>query len=206
MSNSAKWNQTLKICGITKIKSDIILLSDIRLSNKNLVSCAGDIEKFFLNNPYEKYKFFHNSSKNKRGVGILIKNSMDFEYLDRRASTDENILALHCKVNSTELLLVSIYGPNSADPGFFVNLSEYLNDFKEIPIICGGDWNATFCTNNVPENVDCLNMARPPNTGHSKKIHELCEVFSLADPYQHFYPDMRDFTYVPQYADAINKS
>jgi hypothetical protein len=47
MSNTAKWNQTLKICGISKLKSDIIFLSDIRISNKNLVSSADDIKKLF---------------------------------------------------------------------------------------------------------------------------------------------------------------
>jgi exonuclease III len=82
MSNSAKWNQTLKICGITKLKSDVIFLSDIRISNKNLISSADDIKNFFLNNPYEKYNFFFNSTKNKRGVGILIKNSLNCRILD----------------------------------------------------------------------------------------------------------------------------
>jgi hypothetical protein len=36
MSNSAKWNQSIKIYGIAKLRTDIIFLSDIRLSNKNV--------------------------------------------------------------------------------------------------------------------------------------------------------------------------
>jgi hypothetical protein len=63
MSNSAKWNQTLKICGITKLKSDIIFLSDIRISNKNLISNSDDLKRQFLNNPYEKYDFFSTRQK-----------------------------------------------------------------------------------------------------------------------------------------------
>jgi hypothetical protein len=66
MSNSAKWNQCIKIYGIAKLKSDIIFLSDVRISNKNLVSASDDISKMFLNNPYEKYNVYFNSSKNKR--------------------------------------------------------------------------------------------------------------------------------------------
>jgi hypothetical protein len=73
MSNSAKWNQTLKICGITKLKSEIILLSDTRISNKNMVSSEEDLKKHFLHNPYEKYNCSFNSTRNKRGVGILTK-------------------------------------------------------------------------------------------------------------------------------------
>jgi hypothetical protein len=125
MSNSAKWNQTLKICGITKLKSDIIFLSDIRLSNKNLVSCSNDVKRLFLNNPYEKYEFHYNSTKNKRGVGILIKSSLSLSITDEYRSQDENILALRATFRGTEVVLVSIYGPNSNDMAFFDNLTGY---------------------------------------------------------------------------------
>jgi hypothetical protein len=94
MSNAAKWNQTLKICGITKLKSAVIFLSDIRISNKNLISSEEDIKKIFLNNPYEKYNCVFNSSKNKRGVGILIKQSVKYRIIEQIPSEDENILAL----------------------------------------------------------------------------------------------------------------
>jgi hypothetical protein len=58
MSHASKKNQSLKIHGITKLKSDIIFLSDIRLSNKNLVSSANEIEKMFTSNINEQYCFF----------------------------------------------------------------------------------------------------------------------------------------------------
>jgi hypothetical protein len=124
MSNSAKWNQTLKICGITKLKSDIIFLSDIRLSNRNLVSSAMDIKKLFLNNPYKKYDFYYNSSKNKRGVGILLKTNKNIRVLAQFNSADENILLLHLGLQDTEVIAISIYGPNTADPVFFESLTE----------------------------------------------------------------------------------
>jgi hypothetical protein len=73
MSNSSKWNQNIKIYGITKLKADVIFLSDIRLSNKNLVSAKNDVERIFATNPYASYTFYENSSMNKRGTGILIK-------------------------------------------------------------------------------------------------------------------------------------
>jgi hypothetical protein len=76
MSHSARWNQSIKVYGIAKLKSDIIFLSDTRLSNKNLVSAADEVSKMFLNNPYGQFKAFLNSSRNKRGVGILIEQSL----------------------------------------------------------------------------------------------------------------------------------
>jgi len=72
MSSVGKQNQTVKLYGITKLKTDIIFMSDIRLCNRNLISCSNDISNTFLVNPYCSYEFFHNSSKSKRGVGILL--------------------------------------------------------------------------------------------------------------------------------------
>jgi hypothetical protein len=126
MSQSAKWNQTLKVCGITKLKSDIIFMSDIRLSNKNLVSLGDDIAKLFYNNPYGKYEFFHNSSLNKRGVGILIKSGLQIEIIEQRKTEDENLLLLRARILNTEVMLMCIYGPNVGDQNFFTNIRELL--------------------------------------------------------------------------------
>jgi hypothetical protein len=82
--------------------------------------------------------FFYNSSKNKRGVGILIKNSLDFECLDTRNSEDENALLLHCKLLGTELLLVSIYGPNTTDLDFFNTLRNWFLLYPNTPLVCVG--------------------------------------------------------------------
>jgi hypothetical protein len=104
MSNSAKWNQTLKICGITKLKSDIILLSDTLISNKNLVSSEDDFKKSFLHNPYEKYNCSFNSTRNKRGVGILTKYDLQIEKVREILSEDENFLLQHVRISDTELI------------------------------------------------------------------------------------------------------
>ena len=63
MSVSSKHNQCKKIYGITKLQTDIILLSDIRLCNKNLVSASNDCAKVFCTNPYRAYNFIFNSSR-----------------------------------------------------------------------------------------------------------------------------------------------
>jgi hypothetical protein len=73
MSSAGKNNQTLKIYGITKLRTDVIFMADIRVKNKNLVSAEEDLKRLFLHNPYGQYEFWCNSSSNKRGVGILIK-------------------------------------------------------------------------------------------------------------------------------------
>jgi hypothetical protein len=78
MSAARKNNQALKIYGITKLRTDVILLSDIRVRNRNLVSAEEDLKNMFLNNPYGQYNLWFNSTSNKRGVGILIKKNSLF--------------------------------------------------------------------------------------------------------------------------------
>jgi hypothetical protein len=61
--------------GITKLRTDIILLCDIRLSNSQNIPNGKQATTTFRTNPYGSYDFFTHSTKNKRGVGILIKKS-----------------------------------------------------------------------------------------------------------------------------------
>jgi exonuclease III len=206
MSQSAKWNQTLKICGITKLKSDIIFLSDIRISNKNLVSSGEDLKKCFLNNPYGKYEFHYNSTRNKRGVGILINSNLQIEILDKRITEDENLILLRTKLAGTEVILISIYGPNTGDPQFFENLSLLINEFDYLPVIIGGDWNCCYSIENLDTNPDCINMSRLPNHARSVRLRDICERFELTDPYRFLYPDSTDFTYSPRCDAFKNKS
>jgi hypothetical protein len=128
---------------------------------------------------------------NKRGVGVLIKSSISHDILDIRRSQDENILLLHARVKGTEIVIVSIYGPNTTDPGFFAVLQELLRKFNNLPVIMGGDWNCTYSTEPLAFNIDCLNMNRVPNLNHSVKVRELCEIFGLSDPYRFLYPEKK---------------
>ena len=142
MSASSKHNQLRKIYGITKLKTDIIFLSDIRICNKNLVSGVADIKKSFLTNPYQSYKFFHNSSSNKRGVGILIKNDLCFAEERIVRDPGENYILLRARIKGTVMTLAAIYGPNKYEPDFFVNLSRDIRNIGGTNIIMGGTGTA----------------------------------------------------------------
>jgi exonuclease III len=171
-----------------------------------MVSSENDIRNRFLHNPYEKYSCFFNSSKNKRGIGILIKYDLDYEIIETRRSEDENIILLHIRIAGSELCLISIYGPNSVDMGFFNTINNLLTNFANLPVVIGGDFNCTYSTDAVADNIDCLNMSRLPNIAHSEKIAELCERFNISDPYRYINPDIRDFTYAPRSVALLNKS
>jgi exonuclease III len=131
---------------------------------------------------------------------------LQFRLLDQINSEDENILALRIQLKNTEVMLISIYGPNNADPGFFNVLSDILTTLNDVPVILGGDWNATLSTDPVQINIDILNMARLPNLNHSNKISELLLNFNLSDLFRFFYLDRKEYSYVPRYNLSQNKS
>jgi hypothetical protein len=122
MSSIGNLNHLLKVYGVTSLKADIIFLSDIRLCNQAGVSNISELNNSFRTNPHCSYKFFHNSHSNKRGVGILIKHTINFSVLDEERDEEDNILGLKIDIEGKELVICSIYGPNHHNPAFFTTL------------------------------------------------------------------------------------
>ncbi len=152
--------QLTKISAICALNTDIILLSDLRL-NSDLENIE-KIEKLFLYNKNKSYKFFHNSSKNSRKVGILIAYNLDTNIVFTNKDEDENILHLVVSVQGHVFNLLSVYGPNRDIRTFYNNVASYLKPYSHYPSILGGDWNATMCSDDSNSNIDTLNMASPP--------------------------------------------
>jgi exonuclease III len=193
--------QSKKVAAIIAISAGIIFLSDIRL-NADQGSSRSNL---FKNCSNRSYSFWHNSSKSKRGVGILIASDLNIQIIDSYRDNDHNVLGLLVDTGTTNMLLVSVYGPNNNDLSFFNFLHNLFMSHSGIPVICGGDWNLTFSTDPSINNIDILNMNAPPSHIRSNKLHELCEGFHLTDPYRVLYPSRREYTYIPR-AQTTNRS
>jgi len=63
MSTTGKDIHLRKIYGIVKLRTDIILLSDIRLCNKAGISDISSLKTSLSINPYCSYKILYNSKK-----------------------------------------------------------------------------------------------------------------------------------------------
>ena len=88
--------QTKKIKSLIDLGSEIIFLSDIRLNNRETVD---DVEKIFLYSNAKQYKFLHNSTLSKRGVGILISTSLDCSIGQLYKDVQENILGVELSIS-----------------------------------------------------------------------------------------------------------
>ena len=197
-------NTDTKIHAVVRSKGDIILLSDTRLnSEKNTVPVNSITKKLrFLG-----YNFLHNSITANRGVGILISKKLNYNILDRAEDDLGNFLLIKIKIDNTTLIIGSIYGPNINDnSNIYDELDIELNRLNTEKIILGGDWNCTVDCRNVDLNIDVLNMAGIPSKLRSEKVKNVFSKYKLTDPYRYFYPNKRDFTYIPGNLDATNRS
>ncbi len=187
--------QISKIIAITALCTDIIFLSDIRLNaNSKQVE---KIKKMFIYNPTHSYDAYFHSSKNRRGVGILISKKLSYTVEKFYRDTDENILGLILKIDDFSLRAFSIYGPNHDDKNFFKEIDSFLSQDREIATVLGGDWNSTYSTAAAEDNIDIRNMRNPPSTNRSAWLREVCARRGLSDPFRALHPNLRDYTFVP---------
>jgi exonuclease III len=187
--------QVKKVKAITNLDCDFIFLSDLRLSNKH---DPRDLERSFLSSGNKSYTFTHHSTKNSRGVGILINSKLDISINHTYKDNEENVLGLNLSIYGCTINIVSIYGPNRDGGHFFRDITRFLQLYPDCPTVIGGDWNATFSTSNTENNIDIFRMANPPSALRSAGISELCESFNLTDPFRVLHPSLRDFTFKPR--------
>jgi exonuclease III len=198
--------QFKKICAVTNGDCDIIILCDIRLNSAFKQHGAHNIEKIFFN---RGYKIIYNSKKNSRGVGILISRKVNLVINQTLSDNDDNYLLLDITCGSNNLIVGTIYGQNTNEPAFFDNLErdlDIISNHGQTPSILGGDWNATWDMRDSRHNIDVINMAAIPSKFRTGKIKHMAEVMNLTEPYRYFKPTSREYKYIPNARENINRS
>jgi exonuclease III len=205
VASANKPTQIKKLHGILKHKTDLIFLSDIRLSTRN-PNGGSDILQTFLNNPFKSYTAIFNSTKNKRGVAILINKDFDYLELNRVADPNENYLLVSLRISGKVFNLGAVYGPNTYNPEFFTNLERDTLLLGDSPLIIGGDFNLTPSNLPVDINPDCYNMQSVPNIHHSNLLNDICIRNNLVEPFRLFNPNLQSFSYHPRAVGATLRS
>jgi exonuclease III len=199
-------NYDLIMDAVCNLGGDIIFLSDIRMGQLNNTSASTKIQTTLLKSKLRNHEFLYNSSMNKRGVAILINKNIQTEIIETFKDQQENILLIKCKLNGSEIILGSIYGPNTTDREFYNNIDNYLTRNPNTPVVLGGAWNTTW-NNSLPEtNLDIMGMARTPNMANGRLLRLLSDKHSLTDPFRVLFPDRLTFTYHPFGQIRQNKS
>ena len=136
----------------------------------------------------------------------MIKNSLTITEEARESDPEDNFLLLRVSIQGRTMIIGSIYGPNDPNPDFFTRLEAAILNLGMWPVIIGGDWNCTFSPDPILTNIDCKNMANPPNSRHSKILKELCSRLNLTDPYRLYFPSRNDYTFCPRNINQLNRS
>jgi len=194
---------TKKIHCLVEDGCEIVFISDLRLNSRVQNAAIHDLTKKFLMYGYD---FHHNSEQSSRGVGILLKKKFNFDILGFRKDNVGNYLLLNVKLGESEFILGSIYGPNDDNMAFYDDLKNDIQNLRNENIILGGDWNATWDSRDLGENLDVLNMAGIPSARRSRKIQEIATELKMTETYRIFKPNHREYTYVPSAAGNANRS
>jgi exonuclease III len=194
-----------KVKAIVKDSPEIIFLSDTRLNSKKQISACNDLNKMMFDNGYD---FFHCSETSIRGVAICIKKSIDYSIITQIQDQENyNFLLMKIRLKNTLVIIGSIYGPNlDSEINFYDSLAENIRRLDCSNIIIAGDWNATWSTSPIGENIDVFRMRNIPSLRRSEKIKRISQDFNLTDPFRVFYPTKKEFTYVPAINTNQNRS
>uniref|UniRef100_H3A7X6 exodeoxyribonuclease III n=1 Tax=Latimeria chalumnae TaxID=7897 RepID=H3A7X6_LATCH len=125
-----------------------------------------------------------------RGVAILIKKNIPFTELKVVKGEEGRAIMLLLEIMSQKMLLVNIYAPVGGDPSFFHCLNLKFQQFPNIPIIMGGDFNEA-----LDLQLDHSLKTKLHVSSTNKAIHSLISDFNLVDIWQIVNPTTRDYTF-----------
>jgi len=179
-----------KLISILNINADITVLNDIRLSDKKQL-----VVDFVRNTQLGNFDFYANSSKNARGVGLIINKKSNLEVSVLIEDSDENVLITSVKKGESKFILGAIYGPRQNDDALFVeNIMNMINPYKQYPFLLIGDFN--LITSTVKPLIDVTGSDSIPNPRNSRKIETLIKGGELIDIFRNKNGNAIQFSYM----------
>ena len=128
---------------------------------------------------------------NKCGVSILIsrKGKGVIQNIKLHHDTDGRNLICECTINETSYVFCNVYGPNTDDPAFWINIAKKLDGLAADNIIIGGDFNHITDPNmdskgrlpTHPKSIDC--------------IKQIMQDIDMVDIWRIINPDSRIYTW-----------
>lgn len=88
------------------------------------------------------HAYFACAPTKKRGVAILIKQTVTFQHISSQCDTDGRYIILSCKINNTAYTIVNAYVPNTRQISFLNKLWKKVKQHSSGHIILCGDLNA----------------------------------------------------------------
>ena len=159
-----------------KTKAQIIFIQETHLSKEE----HEKLKKFGYRNTF--YSTCRQSRK--RGVAILIQNSVNFECLKETGDKEGRYIIVKGKLENEMVTLINVYAPPESDKLFFKTLFTDIASESEGMVMCAGDFNVILdthysSTHNTHSRIDYIFM----NSWDLHKVKE-CKigVADISDP------------------------
>ena len=119
---------------------------------------------------------------------ILFNSNFDYEIEDYIKDNDGRFLICILKVNNEKILLVNYYGLNSDEIYLLEDFCNRIEQFNDMPIACGGDWNL------IMENIDKKGgssvLTHKKNREHLRQFmdrNDLIDIWRIRNPMEKRY-------------------
>ena len=175
-----------KIEAILSLDCNVYFLQDIRANNNIKI-----MKNYLLNHPSGEFTIYENSSMDRRGVAILIKNDLNLKILNIIKDVEENYILIKAQLEDKCISFGSIYGPNTANEAFYINLTRDINALNADYNLIAGDFNV------INSNIDRINYVGnvPGNQANKRFFSSFCDNTQLCDVFRMLYNDTLRFSY-----------
>lgn len=149
--------------------------------------CNNETESKFQSDWGDKC-IFSNKNSQSAGVMILFNSNFDYEIEDYIKDNDGRFLICILKVNNEKILLANYYGLNSDEIYLLEDFCNRIEQFNDMPIVCGGDWNL------IMENIDKKGgssvLTHKKNREHLRQFmdrNDLIDIWRIRNPMEKRY-------------------
>ena len=133
---------------------------------------------------------FNSYSSNSRGTAILFNNNFEYKINNSVTDNDGNLIGLNISIESKNISLITLYGPNSDNVVFYENLNHIIEELGNDDIIICGDFNLVL----NPE-LDYFNYLHINNPRSREKLLEVISDKGLIDIYREQNENTRRYTW-----------
>lgn len=182
---------TLNVNGITSPIKRSKLLSKAKKEMAQIVfwqethlSCPEHekLKKFGFKHTY----YSSSNSGRKRGVAIMIQNSVNFEFLTETKDREGMVKG---KIDGKEVTLLNVYAPPSSKKAFFKNIFDLMTSQSTGVMICAGDFNVI-----LDSKLDTTNKKRNL-TNIEKWIKRRIKDLGILDVWRDFHKQEKQYTF-----------
>lgn len=133
--------------------------------------------------------FFSSYKIVRRGVTILIPNSVHFEFISEIKDKEGRFILVRCKLDNKEVTLSNVYAPPGSDMVFYRKVFDLIATETSGTLICGGDFNTI-----LNSKLDSTNQNRKISLV-AKKINMILQDLGLLDVWRDIHMTDKKYTF-----------